>query len=158
MQCASCRHDNRDVAKFCEECGQPLPASAASSAPDSGPRPSALAVDRARDSTRPPGAYTPKHLAERILTERAALEGERKQVTVLFADVQNSMALAERVGAEEWHKLLDRFFQIMTEGVHRYEGTINQYTGDGIMALFGAPLALEDHAERACHAALHVRE
>jgi class 3 adenylate cyclase len=105
-----------------------------------------------------PRTYTPSHLAQRILTDRAALEGERKQVTVLFADIKDSMELAERVGAEEWHKILDDFFHLLNEGVHRFEGTVNQYTGDGIMALFGAPIAHEDHAQRACHAALHLRD
>jgi class 3 adenylate cyclase len=103
-------------------------------------------------------SYTPRHLAERILTSRSALEGERKQVTVLFADVTGSMELAEQVDPEDWHRILDRFFDILTEGVHRFEGTINQYTGDGVMALFGAPLAHEDHAHRACYAALHLGE
>jgi len=101
-------------------------------------------------------SYTPKHLADKILTSRAALEGERKQVTVLFADVKGSMELASQVDPEEWHQILDRFFQILTEGVHRFEGTVNQYTGDGIMALFGAPITHEDHARRACYAALHL--
>ncbi len=107
---------------------------------------------------RDPRAYTPKHLAEKILTSRCALEGERKQVTVLFADVKGSMELAEQVDPEEWHGIMDRFFAILAEGVHRFEGTVNQYTGDGIMALFGAPIAHEDHAQRACYAALHLRE
>jgi hypothetical protein len=79
-----------------------------------------------------------KHLAETILTSRSALEGERKQVTVLFADVKGSTALAEQVDPEKWHGILDRFFRILSDGVHRFEGTVNQYTGDGIMALFGA--------------------
>jgi hypothetical protein len=86
-----------------------------------------------------PRSYSPKHLAEKILTSRSALEGERKQVTVLFADVKGSMELTEQLDPEEWHTTLDRFFQILTNGVHRFEGTINQYMGDGIMALFGAP-------------------
>jgi class 3 adenylate cyclase len=107
---------------------------------------------------RDPRSYTPNHLAEKILTTRSALEGERKQVTVLFADVKGSMELAEQVDAEEWHRILDRFFQILADGVHRFEGTINQYTGDGIMALFGAPIAHEDHAQRACYAALQLRD
>jgi class 3 adenylate cyclase len=88
-----------------------------------------------------PRSYTPRHLAEKILSSRAALEGERKQVTVLFADVKGSMELAESLDPEEWHRILDRFFQLLAEGVHRFEGTVNQYTGDGIMALFGAPIA-----------------
>ena len=86
------------------------------------------------------------------------MEGERKQVTVLFADVKGSMELAEEIDPEQWHAVLERFFQILTEGVHRFEGTVNQYTGDGIMALFGAPIAHEDHAQRACYAALHLRD
>ena len=107
---------------------------------------------------RDPASYTPSHLADRILTTRSALEGERKQVTVLFADVKSSMELSEQLDAEVWHGILDRFFQILADHVHRFEGTINQYTGDGIMALFGAPLAHEDHAQRACYAALELRE
>lgn len=103
-----------------------------------------------------PGAHTPRHLAERILGQRAALEGERKQVTVLFVDMKGSMAIASEVDPEEWHAVMDRFFVIASGVVHRWEGTVNQYAGDGIMALFGAPLALEDHAERACHAALDL--
>src|SRR5881296_2449078 len=141
MRCPSCGHANRAAAKFCEECGKRLPQVAASVEPPRAPR-----------------DYTPKHLAEKILTSRSTLEGERKQVTVLFADVKGSMELAEQVDPEEWHRILDRFFQILTDGVHRFEGTVNQYTGDGIMALFGAPIAHEDHAQRACYAALHLSE
>ena len=107
---------------------------------------------------RDPAAYTPRHLADRILTTRSALEGERKQVTVLFADVVSSMEISERLDPETWRSILDRFFQILADSVHRFEGTINQYTGDGIMALFGAPIAHEDHAQRACYAALELRE
>lgn len=99
---------------------------------------------------------TPRHLAERILVQRAAIEGERKQVTVLFVDMKGSMEIASEVDPEDWHALMDRFFVIASGVVHRWEGTVNQYAGDGIMALFGAPLALEDHAERACHAALDL--
>ncbi|MBI1816958.1 MAG: adenylate/guanylate cyclase domain-containing protein [Deltaproteobacteria bacterium] len=105
-----------------------------------------------------PRAYTPKHLADKILQSKSAIEGERKQVTVLFADVKGSMELAEQLDPEQWHTILDRFFAILTNGVHRFEGTVNQYTGDGIMALFGAPIAHEDHAQRACYAALHLRD
>jgi len=105
-----------------------------------------------------PATYTPPHLAEKILTSRKTLEGERKQVTVLFADVKGSMELAEQLDPEDWHQIMDRFFQVLAEGVHRFEGTVNQYTGDGIMALFGAPIAHEDHAQRACWAALHLRD
>ncbi len=138
MTCQGCGHQNSARAKFCEECGSSLLAQAA--------------AERAAD--RAPRDYTPKHLVEKILTSRGAMEGERKQVTVLFADVKGSMQLAEQVDPEQWHHMLDRFFQISSDGVHRFEGTINQYTGDGIMALFGAPIAHEDHAQRACYAAL----
>jgi class 3 adenylate cyclase len=103
-------------------------------------------------------AYRPGHLAERIRSEGSALEGERKQVTVLFADVLESMQLASQVGAEEWRSVIDGFLSLLCEGVHRFEGTVDKFTGDGIMAIFGAPIAHEDHARRACYAALHLRE
>src|SRR5262245_37754098 len=103
-----------------------------------------------------PRAYTPKHLADKILRSKSALEGERKQVTVLFVDVKDSMRLASRMDPEAWHRILDRFFALLADAIHRFEGTINQYTGDGVMALFGAPIAHEDHAQRACHAALAI--
>jgi class 3 adenylate cyclase/tetratricopeptide (TPR) repeat protein len=129
--------------------------------------PQAGASPQAAASVAPPPAstaaytpkpYTPKHLADRILTSRSALEGELKQVTVLFADVKGSMELAAQMDPEGWHRILDRFFQILADGVHRFEGTVNQYTGDGIMALFGAPIAHEDHAQRACYAALELHD
>ncbi len=96
--------------------------------------------------TAEPRSYTPRHLVEKILASQSALRGERNLVTVLFDDVVRSMELAKRVDPEEWHRLLDRLFRILAGGVHRYKGTINQYTGDSIMALFGAPSAHEDHA------------
>jgi len=105
-----------------------------------------------------PASYTPTQLAEKILTSRAALEGERKQVTVLFADLKGSMEMLADRDPEEARKLLDPVVERMMEAVHRYEGTVNQVMGDGIMALFGAPLAHEDHAVRACYAALRMQE
>jgi class 3 adenylate cyclase/tetratricopeptide (TPR) repeat protein len=104
-----------------------------------------------------PESYTPKHLAEKILTSKAALEGERKQVTVLFCDLVGSTALAERIGAEAMHGVVNRFFTLALAEVHRYEGTINQFLGDGFMALFGAPVAHEDHARRAILAAVGLQ-
>ena len=101
-------------------------------------RPAAPAVVVAAARAHPRD-YTPRHLADKVLQSRSALEGERKQVSVLFADVQGSMELAEQFDPEQWHRVLDGFFAILAEGVHRFEGTVNQYTGDGIMALFGAP-------------------
>jgi class 3 adenylate cyclase/tetratricopeptide (TPR) repeat protein len=142
VTCPSCGATPPTGSKFCNGCGAALGAAPA-------------APDAAR--TREPRDYTPKHLADKILQSKSALEGERKQVTVLFADVKGSMELAEQVGAEQWHGILDRFFAILAEGVHRFEGTVNQYTGDGIMALFGAPIAHEDHAQRGCYAALHLK-
>ncbi len=122
-------------------------------------RASRLGGEHRFDSTlASPESYTPKHLAEKILTSRAALEGERKQVTVLFADLKGSMELLADRDPEEARKLLDPVLERMMEAVHRYEGTVNQVMGDGIMALFGAPLAHEDHAVRACYAALRMQE
>ena len=106
---------------------------------------------------RDPRNYTPKHLADKILTSRSALEGERKHVTVLFADVPDSVPLAANIGADEMHVLMDRCFECILNEVHRYEGTVNQFTGDGVMALFGAPLALEDAPRRAVLAALGIQ-
>jgi class 3 adenylate cyclase/tetratricopeptide (TPR) repeat protein len=126
-----------------------------SGSPEAVPPPAAapaLAQDRA------PLSYTPPHLAEQILTSRAALEGERKQVTVLFADLKGSMELLAERDPEEARHLLDPVLDRMMAAVHQYEGTVNQVMGDGIMALFGAPLAHEDHAVRACYAALRVQE
>ena len=135
MSCPSCGHENPAGARFCNDCGAHLAAPTV---------------------TPEPRSYTPRHLVEKILASQSALRGERKLVTVLFADVVRSMELAERVDPEDWHRLLDRLFRILAGGIHRYEGTINQYTGDGIMALFGAPIAHEDHAQRACAAALDL--
>ena len=167
MQCPRCGCENREGARFCGECAAPFGDQFA--CPNCGTaNPKGrkfcdgcgkrLAESASRAPARAPRSYTPKHLAEKILSSRSALEGERKQVTVLFADMVDSMLLAEKVDAEEWHRVLDRFFQILAEGIHRFEGTINQFTGDGVMALFGAPVAHEDHARRACHAALALVE
>jgi class 3 adenylate cyclase len=165
MKCPRCQQDNPPQAKFCLECATPLALRCANcgtqlpggvkfcfecatpvSAPDSPSRFTA------------PEAYTPKHLAEKILTSKAALEGERKQVTVLFADLKGSMELLADRDPEEARKILDPVLERMMEAVHRYEGTVNQVMGDGIMALFGAPLAHEDHAVRACYAALGMQQ
>ncbi len=165
MKCPRCQHENRQAAKFCEECAAPL----ARACPNCGSQISATAkfcpecanpVGTTRSDPRfgAPESYTPKHLAEKILTFKAALEGERKQVTVLFADLKGSMELLADRDPEEARKLLDPVLERMMEAVHRYEGTVNQVMGDGIMALFGAPLAHEDHAVRACYAALRMQE
>jgi class 3 adenylate cyclase/tetratricopeptide (TPR) repeat protein len=165
MRCPSCDLDNRAERRFCAECGAALAAICASCGASNQPGEkfcggcgAALTASPPTAPTRSPATYTPKHLAEKVLASRTALEGERKQVTVLFADVQGSMELTEQLDPEEWHRIMDRFLQLLAEGVHRFEGTVNQYTGDGIMALFGAPIAHEDHAQRACYAALHLRD
>ena len=133
MTCPRCNQENAVAARFCGSCGGRLEVVAS------------------------PQAYTPKHLAERILSSREALEGERKQVTVLFADVQDFTGLTERMDPEDVHLLMDEVFAVLLDTVHRYEGTINQFLGDGVMALFGAPVALEDHALRAVEAALEIQ-
>jgi hypothetical protein len=104
-----------------------------------------------------PLTYTPPHLAEKILTSRSALEGERKQVSVLFCDLTDSTPLAERLDPEAMHTLLNCFFVLALAAIHRYEGTINQFLGDGFMALFGAPFAHEGHARRTVLAALDIQ-
>jgi class 3 adenylate cyclase len=112
----------------------------------------------ASSQERPPLAYTPQYLAEKVLHSRGAMEGERKQVTVLFADLKGSMELLADRDPEEARHILDPVLERLMAAVHRYEGTVNQIMGDGIMALFGAPLAHEDHAVRACYAALAMQE
>jgi len=112
----------------------------------------------ASSQDRPPLAYTPQYLAEKVLHARSALEGERKQVTVLFADLKGSLELLADRDPEEARHILDPVLERLMAAVHRYEGTVNQVLGDGIMALFGAPLAHEDHAVRACYAALAMQE
>jgi class 3 adenylate cyclase len=165
MQCSRCQHENLAKAKFCEECAAPLARACSNCS-----TPLSLTAKFCPECAHPvvagsaeprfpsPESYTPKHLAERILTSKAALEGERKQVTVLFADLKGSMELLAARDPEEARKLLDPVLEMMMEAVHRYEGTVNQVMGDGIMALFGAPLAHEDHAVRACYAALRMQE
>ena len=163
MKCPRCKHENPAEVKFCGECGARLesvcPACGASNLPGNkfcGQCGVALAQIGAAPKFASPQSYTPKHLAEKILTSKSALEGERKQVTVLFADMKGSMELLADRDPEDARKILDPVLEQMMEAVHRYEGTVNQVMGDGIMALFGAPLAHEDHAMRACYAALRM--
>ena len=144
LVCSQCQTANALGDAFCKRCGHAL--GERSSGQDQSARFS------------PPQAYTPKHLAERIIDSKAALEGERKRVTVLFADLKGSMELLADRDPEEARKLLDPVLERMIEAVHHYEGTVNQVMGDGIMALFGAPLAHEDHAVRACYAALRMQD
>jgi class 3 adenylate cyclase/tetratricopeptide (TPR) repeat protein len=154
LVCSACKTANPPNHKFCGGCGKRLVA-AAEIATAQGSAPSVHGPESATDPK--PSSYTPKHLAERILNSRVALEGERKHVTVLFADLKGSTELIQGLDPEETRSLLDAAVQIMMDGVHAYEGTVNQTMGDGIMALFGAPLAHEDHAVRACYAALAMQ-
>ena len=164
--CEHCRFPNAARATFCEQCGQPLlrtclkcGARASASARFCVECGTGLGVPGSEPGPlTSPVAYTPSHLAERILTSRAAIEGERKQVTVLFADLRSSLELLTNQDPEEARRLLDAVVQHMMDAVHHYEGTVNQVLGDGIMALFGAPLGHEDHAVRASYAALRMQE
>ncbi|HLE44752.1 MAG TPA: adenylate/guanylate cyclase domain-containing protein, partial [Methylomirabilota bacterium] len=140
--CAGCRAPNPPGSRFCGACGLSLP-------PEGG---------AAGRRFGPPARYTPPHLLERILTSRLAVEGERKQVTVLFADLKGSLELLADRDPEDARALLDSVLERMMDAVHLYEGTVNQVLGDGVMALFGAPLAHEDHAVRACYAALRIQQ
>src|SRR5262249_37990306 len=171
MRCPYCQHENREGARFCAACGSSLAAKCptcrsqhplgaafcdhcgtplSGSAPTATPPPLLLRPQMLQ-------AYTPKHLAEKILTSRSALEGERKQVTVLFADLKDSTELIRGLDPGAAQRLLDPALRRMMDAVHRFEGTVNQVLGDGIMALFGAPIAHEDHALRACYAALAMQ-
>jgi class 3 adenylate cyclase/tetratricopeptide (TPR) repeat protein len=165
--CPACGHANAPGSRFCGGCGTPLGDQTVSCVSCGATNPAGQRFcnacgDRLRsvegaDVARPAPPAPPEHLAAKIRAGRGTLEGERKQVTVLFADVVGSMDLAERTDPEAWRRIMERFLAILCDGIHRFEGTVDKFTGDGIMALFGAPLAHEDHAQRACYAALHLQ-
>ena len=166
MKCLKCQHFNDVAAKFCAECASPLARTCVHCGHQLPPtakfcsecaQPTGVSTST-QSRFGPLETYTPKHLATKILNSRTALEGERKQVTVLFADLKGSMELLADRDPEEARQLLDPVLEHMMEAVHHYEGTVSQVAGDGIMALFGAPLAHEDHAVRACYAALRMQE
>ena len=168
MICPRCQHENGAAAKFCEECASSLDPVCA----NCGTQISLTAkfCSHCGHSTRKSVAkflsprslalkpQTPHHLTEKILTSKAELEGERKQVTVLFADITGSLGLISGQDPESAQAILNPVLEQMIEAVHNYEGTVNRVLGDGIMAIFGAPLAHEDHAVRACYAALMIQE
>ncbi|MGH7333549.1 MAG: adenylate/guanylate cyclase domain-containing protein, partial [Candidatus Rokuibacteriota bacterium] len=168
MQCPRCRRDNPSGSKFCLECGtklNPVCTACGSELPgaakfcnECGQKVGAGPLPAPATKFASPESYIPKHLAERILTLKDALEGERKLVTILFADMKGSLELLADRDPEDARAILEPVLELMMEAVHRYEGTVNQVMGDGIMALFGAPLAHEDHAIRACYAALRMQE
>ena len=167
MKCPKCQFENRQDAKFCARMRPEDWKSLALMRQDESLLRRSSATDAATPSSPPcpalpsttpsPTPTPPSSLAEKILTTRSSVEGERKLVTVLFADIANFTSLSEKLDPEEIHEIMDGCFKILMDEIHRYEGTINQFTGDGVMALFGAPLAHEDHAQRACHAALAIQ-
>ena len=163
MRCPGCQQEAPADAEFCPRCGARLAA-----CPDCGTTATpndafcrrcgrALGVMGPPARFANPRGYTPRHLADKILTSRSVLEGERKAVTVLFCDLVDSTELSARIGPDAMHELVERFFELVLREVHRYEGTVNQFLGDGFMALFGAPIAYEDHARRGVLAALGIR-
>ena len=166
MRCPQCQFENVDGAKFCNECGGKLEISCSQCGKPNPPGSKfcnecgndlkELQIGAPVDFTKPQ-SYTPKHLADKILTTRSSIEGERKLVTVLFADVADYTAMSDKLDPEEVHQIMDGAFKILMDEIHKYEGTINQFTGDGVMALFGAPVSHEDHAQRACYAALSIQ-
>jgi len=167
MKCPKCQFENKEEAKFCLNCGEKLELVC----PQCGKRLPLLAkfCDQCGHDTREakvapsidysqPLSYTPKHLADKILAARPTIEGERKQVTVLFADVTDFTSISEKLDPEDVHKLISECLVFLAEEIHRYEGTIAQFLGDGLLALFGAPIAHEDAPQRALHSALAIRE
>jgi len=167
MKCPSCQSNNPQSAKFCVECGNKFgsicPKCGISNSlafkfcHECGSDLKSLKETISIDYSRP-YSYTPKFLADKILTSRSSIEGERKLLTVLFADVANFTSISEKLDPEDVHHIMDVCFKILMDEIHQYEGTINQFTGDGVMALFGAPVAHEDHAQRACYAALSIQK
>jgi class 3 adenylate cyclase len=164
MKCPKCQHENPVAAKFCEQCAAPLArqcancgtefSATANFCPQCG-HPTGLREENLRSAA--PQDHTPLHLADKILAAKTEVEGERKLVTVMFADVKGSMEFVVGRDPEDAQRLLDPVIERMIEAVHHYEGTVNDIMGDGIMALFGAPIAHEDHAVRACYAALKIQ-
>ncbi len=166
MKCPKCQFENPKESKFCLKCGQKFELKCPN-CNKALPTDAQFCNECGHDLSRPedvppidysqPQSYTPKFLVDKILTNRSSIEGERKLVTVLFADVANYTSMGEKLDPEEVHQIMDGCFKILMDEIHKYEGTINQFTGDGVMAIFGAPVAHEDHAQRACYAALSIQ-
>ncbi len=165
MKCQSCGHENPADAVSCASCATPLTRACANCGSEVAVK--AKFCSQCGQALKPiadyplfssPRSYTPQHLVDKILTVKTTLEGERKQITVLFADIKGSMEVLVERDIEDARTILHSVVDRMIEAVHRYEGTVHSVMGDGIMALFGAPLAHEDHAVRACFAALRMQE
>jgi adenylate cyclase len=159
--CRSCGHGNPEGSRFCGQCGESLAVETVCSGCGEKVPPAAKFCHQCGTpvAALPQDPLTvPDDVPAKIDASRESVEGERKQITVLFADVQGSMDLAERLDPESWRELMNRFFQILADAVHHADGTVDKFTGDGIMALFGAPIAREDHAQCACRAALQMIE
>ncbi|MBC2713678.1 MAG: AAA family ATPase, partial [Desulfobacteraceae bacterium] len=165
MKCPKCQAENQEARKFCRECGAKLlllcPQCNSENIP--GDKFCGECGHSLKEPTKPPDysepqSYTPKFLADKILTSRSSIEGERKLVTVLFADVAGFTSMSEKLDPEQVHQIMDGCFKVLMDEIHKFEGTINQFTGDGVMALFGAPVAHEDHAQRACYASLSIQK
>ena len=173
MKCPKCQHENPEDSNFCRKCGSSMelditcPKCGSTHPPDSNfcnkcghdlslptePTPKALSLDEKIEKIQ---RYLPKGLTDKILAQRDRIEGERKQVTVMFCDMEGFTQLSERLGPEEAYSTMDQVYEILIHKVHDYEGTVNEMTGDGIMALFGAPIALEDAPQRAIRSAIAI--
>src|SRR4030043_1346436 len=171
MKCPKCQFENREGIKFCEECGAKMELKCPKCGVEvplgrkfcgecghdlglpSKPIPKELSFDEKLAKIQ---RYLPKDLTQKILAQRDKIEGERKQVTVMFCDMEGFTTLTEKLGSEDTYALMDQVYEILIHKVHDYEGTVNELTGDGIMALFGAPIALEDAPQRAIRSALAI--
>ena len=166
VKCPNCHFENRTQAGFCGSCGVKL-FSVCPRCDSESPAENVFCDRCGYDLGQPgeippidyrhPRSYTPKSLADKILTTRSRIEGERKRVTVLFADIAGYTSICEKLDPEQVHQIMEGCFRILLDEIHDYEGMVDKFTGDGVMALFGAPLAHENHAQRACYAALSIR-
>ena len=168
MKCQKCQFENREEAIFCRKCGASLEQEiVCQDCGSPNPADSGFCEKCGHTLAEPqiapsidfnrPKSYTPEFLADKILTTRSSIEGERKLVTILSADVVQSTSISEKLDPEDVHSIMDGCFKILMEEIHRYEGTVNQFLGDGIMAIFGAPVTHEDHAQKACYSALAIQ-
>ena len=166
MKCPKCGFDNKPEKKFCSDCGSKLAlvCPKCESEIEPGEKFCGECGTQLGGSEEPsinysePQSYTPDSHANKILTSRSSIEGERKVVTVFFADVAGFTSISEKLDAEEVHKIMDGCFKIILDEIHRHEGTVIQFTGDGAMAIFGAPIAHEEHARQACRASLAIQK